>query len=122
MPRATAPLTAFLAFGRLIVITATPSSTSVRTSSDMVRTSLGLEADTAVEADGLGVDVVVLDQRAHQVRELGRLSHALGEDHRRGELLLELLGLLALAVDRRVDDAGADGVDPDADGGEVAGG
>jgi hypothetical protein len=35
MPRATAPLTAFRASGRLIVMTATPSLTSVRTGSDI---------------------------------------------------------------------------------------
>src|SRR5690348_11649376 len=121
MPWATAPLMAFLASGRLIVMTATPPSTSVRTASD-IRTSLGLEADTAVETDDFGVDVVVLDQGADEVGELRRAAHALGEDDRRDELLLELLGLLALAVDRRVDDAGADGVDADADGGQVAGG
>src|SRR5919206_3121329 len=122
MPWATAPLTAFLASGRLIVMTATPPSTSVRTASDIVRTSLGLEADAAVEADDFGVHVVVLDQGTDEVGELRRPAHALGEDDRREELLLELLGLLALAVDRRVDDAGADRVDADADGGQVAGG
>ncbi len=35
IPRATAPLIAFLALGRLMVMTATPSSTATRTSSDM---------------------------------------------------------------------------------------
>src|SRR5579875_2236550 len=35
-------------------------------------TSLGLEPDPAVEADHLGVHVVVLDERAHQVPELLR--------------------------------------------------
>src|SRR5262249_7143104 len=35
IPRATSPLTAFLASGRLIVITAMPSATSVWTTSDM---------------------------------------------------------------------------------------
>ena len=35
MPRATSPLTAFRASGRLIVMTATPSDTSVRIASAM---------------------------------------------------------------------------------------
>ena len=35
MPRATSPLTAFRASGRLIVMTATPSETSVRIASAM---------------------------------------------------------------------------------------
>ena len=79
MPFATAPLTAFLASGRLIVMTATPSSTSVSTASDILTTSLGLEADAAVEPDGLGVHVVVLDERPHQVGELLRPPIRLGK-------------------------------------------
>ena len=49
------------------------------------------------------------------------LAEALREEHAGLQALLELLGGLAVAVDRRVDQAGEDGVDPDADGREVAG-
>lgn len=82
--------------------------------------SLRLEADAAVETDRLAVHVVVLDQGLDEVGELRRLAHPLRERDGRGELGLERLRGLALAVDRGVDDAGADGVDPDADRGEVA--
>src|SRR5215472_13034134 len=133
MPRATSPLTAFLASGRLMVMTATPSLTSVRTASGIdfpsspaaptlpasSRSLFGLEPDATVEAEDLGVHVVILDQGAHEVPELGGRAHPLGEDHRGGELGLELLAGRAGAVDRRVDDAGADRVDPDADRCEV---
>src|SRR6516165_7339450 len=123
MPRATSPLTALRASGRLMVMTAIPPSTSVRTASSAITASglLGLEPDAAVEADDLGVHVVVLDQRPDQVRELGRGAHPLGEDHRRGHPGLELLAARATAVDGRVDDAGGDGVHPHPDRGEVAG-
>src|SRR5580700_4601225 len=40
---------------------------------------LGLEPDAAVEADDLGVHVVVLDQRPDQLAELVRPPHPLGE-------------------------------------------
>ena len=43
-----------------------------------------------------------------------------GEQHRLPQPGLELLGLLALAVDGRVDQAGRDGVDPYGDRGEVS--
>src|ERR1700735_32300 len=118
MPRATSPLTALRACGRLIVMTAIPSSTSVRTAS-AITASLRLESEAAVEADDLGVHVVILDQRPDQVSELGRGSRPLGEDHGGGQLRLELLAGGTLAVYRRVDDARADGVDPHADGGQV---
>src|SRR5690606_2711823 len=121
-PRAMAPLMAFLTFGRLSVMTAIPPSTSTRTSSDTATSGLlGLEADAAVQADDLGVDVVVLNQHPHQVGELRGTAHALGEHHRGHQLGLELLGVGGEAVDRGVDDAGADRVDPDADDGQVAG-
>src|ERR1700733_543067 len=149
IPRATSPLTALRAAGRLMVMTATPSSTSVRTASSSAMAAslpgprpfrfrpgrgplgpepasgwnlLGLEPDAAVEADDVGVHVVVLDQRPDQERELGRRAHALGEDDGRDQALLELLAGLAGAVDRRVDDPGADRVDPHPDRGQVAGG
>src|SRR5918992_393448 len=122
MPCATAPLTAFLALGRLIVMTATPPSTSTRTSSDMLNASLRLETDAAVETDRFSVHVVVLDEHADEVGELGRGTEALGEGDRRRELLLPLVRRLALAVDGGVDDARADRVHPYADHGQVAGG
>src|SRR6266571_3266182 len=154
MPRATSPLTAFLLSGRLIVMTAMPSSTVMRIASAIVTSlrlapevalrsrgrpawpralapltwagtwqrSLGLEPDVAVEADDLGIDVVVLDQRPDQVAELLSGAHPLGEDDRRGEPGLELVTGRPGAVDRRVDDARADGVHPDTDGGKVPGG
>src|SRR6266545_5991922 len=100
-------------------MTATPPSTSTRTSSDMLSASLRLEADTTVETDRLGVHVVVLDERAHELGELRRRAQALGERDRRGELLLPFVGRLALAVNGSVDDPGADRVDPDADHGQV---
>src|SRR5580692_2351823 len=53
---------------------------------------LGLEPDPAVEADDLGVHVVVLDQGPDQVPELIRPPHALGEHDRSHQLRLELLG------------------------------
>src|SRR6516162_5712086 len=43
------------------------------------KTSLGLEPDPAVEADHLGVHVVVLDQHADQMAEFIRPPHPLGE-------------------------------------------
>src|SRR5690242_21014832 len=52
----------------------------------------------------------------------GAGAHALGEDHRGGQLGLELLGLRREAVDRGVDNARADGQHPDADRGQVTGG
>src|SRR5262249_29405551 len=131
-PRATASLTALRACGRLMVMTATPPSTSADTASGMfappgtarragtaASLSLRLEPDTAVEADDLGVHVVVLDQRPDQGGELRRRPHPLGEDDRRGQLGLELLAGGPGPIDRGVDDARADGVHPDADGGEV---
>src|SRR5487761_1249916 len=130
MPAETAPLTAFRASGRLIVMTATPSSTSMRTSSATpalqllwsVRARLlRLEPDAAVEPHDLGVHVVVLDQRAHQVGELSRRAKPLGKRHRRNQLGLELLAGLAGPVDGGVDDAGSDRVDPRADRREVTG-
>src|SRR5580692_1951787 len=54
---------------------------------------LGLEPDAAVEADDLGVHVVVLDQRPDQMAEFVGPPHPLGEDHRRHQLGLELLGV-----------------------------
>src|SRR5215469_3194905 len=122
IPRATSPLTAFLASGRLMVMTATPSLTSVRTAGIGCDLSLlRLEPDAAVESDDLGVHVVVLNQRADQVRELSRRAHPLGEHDRGDQLRLEVLAAWGVAVDRRVDDAGADRVDADADGRQVPG-
>src|SRR5271165_7071141 len=75
-PRATSPLTAFLASGRLMVMTAMPPLTSVRTASDIGWGSLlRLEANAAVEANYLGVHVIVLDECPRQLGELGRRSH-----------------------------------------------
>src|ERR1022692_1766803 len=87
-----------------------------------IATSLGLEPDAAVEADHLGVHVVVLDQGPHQMAELGCGSHPPGEDDRRGQPGLELVASRTRPVDRRIDDARTDGVHPDADGGQVPGG
>src|SRR5580658_8297415 len=70
------------------------------------RSLLGLEPDPAVEADHLGVEVVVPDQAQHQVAELVRPPHPLGEHDRRHQAGLELLGVLAEPVDGGVDDAG----------------
>src|SRR6185312_6911037 len=146
--RATAPLIALRASGRLMVRTATPSSTVLKTTSAMATSLgrgrgrvtpeadaarrrparaapsvtlylLGLEPDAAVEPDDLGVHIVVVDQGEGQLGELGAGAHALREHHRRGQLGLELLGLRREAVDRGVDDAGADGQHPDPDGGQV---
>src|SRR5450755_3432162 len=137
IPRATSPLTALRACGRLIVMTPIPSAASVSTASVIVTSllirvsaivasllvgSLGLEPDTAVKTDHLSVQVVVLDQRADQVSEFGGRAHPLRKDHRSGQLGLELLAVGPGAVDRRVNDARADGVDADADRGEIAGG
>src|SRR5271165_1456439 len=83
---------------------------------------LGLEPDAPVEADHLAVHVVVLDQRPDQVTEFIRPPHPLGEDDRRRQPGLELLGVLGGSVDRSVDDAGADRVHPYPDGREVPGG
>src|SRR6185437_214136 len=145
MPRATSPLTALRACGLSIVMTATLSATSVRMASAIAvppdprgaggcggewlrRTGaapelwpglLGLEADTAVEPDHFGVHVVIVDQRPDELRELGRRAHALGEHHRSDQLGLELIACRPGTVDRRVDDAWTDGVDPYPDRAEV---
>src|ERR1035441_10458364 len=80
---------------------------------------LGLEPDPAVEADDLGVHVVVLDKHPDQVAELIRPPHPLGEYYRADQLGLELLGVLREPVDGGVDDAGADRVHPHPDDAEV---
>src|SRR5215469_1531556 len=132
MPRATSPLTAFLASGLLIVMTATPSPTSVRTASGIgasllaviaisgSRRLLGLEPDAAVEADDLGVHIVVLDQRADKVRELSSCAHSLGENDRSGQLGLELIAGGPAPVNRGVDDPRADRVHADPDRRKIA--
>src|ERR687897_1282844 len=83
--------------------------------------SLGLHAHATVDADDLGVHVAVAEQLDGHARELVGGAEALGEEHVALELLLELLAGLALAVDRRVDEAGRDAVHPDSDRGQVAG-
>src|SRR5262249_40545444 len=80
---------------------------------------LGLEPDPAVEADDLGVHVVVLDQRPDQPGELRSRAHALGEHDRGGQPGLEVLTGGPGAVDGGVDDARADRVYPHPDGREV---
>jgi glutamate N-acetyltransferase / amino-acid N-acetyltransferase len=92
------------------------------------RVAIRGHADAAVDPDGLGVHVAVGDALDSTIeRELARgrrrrgawgtaRPSALGE-----QVLLERLAGLALAVDRGVDQARGDGVDPDADGREVAG-
>src|SRR5690606_5013986 len=67
--------------------------------------SLRLEAETAVDADGLGVHVVVGDELEGHRRELVGGAEALREQHVALEVLLEGLRLVALAVDRGVDEA-----------------
>src|SRR5690606_28831526 len=83
--------------------------------------SLRLHAHAAVEPDDLCVHVAVAQQLDGQRGELLGDAEALGEQHVLLQLLLEGLRGLALAVDRRVDQAGGDAVDPHADGGQVAG-
>src|SRR6516164_1447804 len=141
MLRATASLTALRASGRLIVMMPMPSATSAKTASatslppwrsrerctrravsprrGRAPGLLWLESDAAVEADDLGVHVVVLDQRPDELGELGRGAHALGEHDRGGEPGLELLAGRPGAVDGGVDDPRADGVHPHPDGREV---
>jgi len=82
---------------------------------------LGLHADAGVQADALGVHVAVAQQLDGHGGELGRVAKPFREEHSDAEALLELLGTFARPVDRCVDESGEDGVDPHADGSEVAG-
>src|SRR4051812_28991814 len=73
---------------------------------------LGCEAQRGVDADGLAVEVVVLDDALHQVGVLGRAPHPLREGDALAEVLRRLL--LRHPVRRGEERAGRDAVDADA--------
>src|SRR5438067_1121214 len=75
-------------------------------------------AQRAVEADRLAVQHRVLDDVAHERRELARPAETRGKGDLRGERLALRLG--EHREHRRVEGPGRDGHDPDAERGEVA--
>src|SRR5690242_13290804 len=80
--------------------------------SSVTRSLFRREAQRSVETNDLAVEVVVLDDALCQLSVFGGAPHSLGERHLRTPVLLELVG--GLAVCRRVDGAGRNGVDADA--------
>src|SRR3954452_20755178 len=81
--------------------------------------SFRLHPDAAVNADRLGVHVAVGDALDDHAGELLAGAEPMGEQHTLLEVRLELLAALALAVDRRVDQARRHRVDSNANGSEI---
>jgi hypothetical protein len=71
------------------------------------------EPRASVQPDRFGVEIVVLDEVLSQCRELLRAAESLGIHSILREFGLPFLRVLADAVDRGVDEAGNDRVDPD---------